>query len=387
MRTPLRPSWTLLLVVLSALLALPDGLAFGQVDPDWQQKWGKVLSEAKREGRVVVWGPPGDQIRKTTTEGFKKDFPDIEIEYSGASGGDQAARIRAERDGGMYSVDIVIAGTTTANIQLKPIGALDPIPPALVLPQVADLKNWRDGTLEYADREGKYNLVFASVIFPPLIFNLKQASLEEIDELYELLDPKWKGKIVINDPLPPGPGGAFFRLIWQVLGPEKAKDYYRRIRAQAGTVDRDQRRLIEWVAQGKYAILPGPFMGIAYDLAERGLKFGVLPEFKDYGAYITAGASSLALLNKRPHPNAATVFINWLLGKEAQAAWAKTWVTASRRVDVSTDHLAPSVVPRSGAKYYMSNPKPGDRYWISYAEENVERSKEEVAVLKELFGR
>jgi ABC-type Fe3+ transport system substrate-binding protein len=36
------------------------------------------------------------------------------------------------------------------------------------------------------------------------------------------------------------------------------------------------------------------------------------------------------LLNRAPHQNAARVFINWLLTKPAQAAWAKELQTNSR---------------------------------------------------------
>jgi len=387
MQIKLRPGWFVVLGVLCVGLVLPVGLAFGQVDANWKQKWEKVLADAKKEGRVVVFGPPGDRIRNVITQGFKKDFPDIEIEYSGSSGGALATKIRAEREGGIYSVDVVIAGTTTANIQLKPLKALDPIQPSLIVPEVADLKNWRDGVVEFADKEGTYNLVFASSIYPPVIYNPEQVKPEEIDELYELLDPKWKGKILINDPMTPGPGAGIFRHIWQVLGPEKGADYFRRIRAQAGAVDRNNRRMIEWIAQGKYAIQPGPYMGLVHELDRRGLKIGVLPEFKDYGAYITAGASSLAILNRRPNPNATTVFVNWMLSKDAQTGWSETWMTASRRLDVSTAHLAVSAVPRNSAEAFINKRKPGQKYWLSHVEENVRRSKAETAVLKELFGK
>src|SRR5687767_1809953 len=50
---------------------------------DWKAEWDKTLAAAKAEGRVMVWGPPGDLIRKNITEGFRKAFPDITIEWLG----------------------------------------------------------------------------------------------------------------------------------------------------------------------------------------------------------------------------------------------------------------------------------------------------------------
>jgi hypothetical protein len=38
-------------------------------------------------------------------------------------------------------------------------------------------------------------------------------------------------------------------------------------------------------------------------------------------------------------------------------------------------------------KYFSGEPKPGERYWLSHSEENVQRSAEETKILKELFGR
>jgi len=382
-------------VSLSKLILLMFGVlsmawtqgALAQPQSGWKQKWDKVLSAAKKEGKVVVWGPPGELIRRGMVEGFKKAFPDIAVEFSGARGGEQATRIKAERDGGIYSVDLLLSGTTTAISQMKPMKALDPIEPALILPEVTDVKNWRGNSLEFSDETTRLNLVFVNMLKTPLVYNPQLAKAEDFDELPKLLDPKWKGKFVLNDPLPSGSGHVTFRWIWRLLGPERAKDYYRKIHANAGVVDRDQRRQIEWVAQGKYAFLLAPSDGTLGQLLERGLKLGILPEFKDYATYITASFGSAMLINKAPHPNAATVFLNWVLTKEGQTYWSKALAHVSKRLDAPTDHLPPYVIPPPDAKFFSGEPKPGYRYWLSHSEENVTRTAEEEKILKELFGR
>ncbi len=361
--------------------------AWAQSRSDWHERWEQALQAAKKEGRVVVWGPPGELIREAMTQGFKKAFPDVVIEYAGARGGEQAVRIKAERDGGVYSIDVFLSGTTTAITQMKPMQALDPIEPALIRPEVADPKFWRDDKLEFADPTTRTDLVFSTMLKTPLVFNPKFAKAEELDELNELLDPKWKGKFVINDPLPSGSGNVTFRWIWRVMGPDRAKDYYRKLRANAAVADRDQRRQIEWVAQGKYAFLLAPSDGTLGQLLGRGLKLGIVSEFKNYGTYVTASFGSAMLLNQAPHPNAAKIFLNWVLSKEGQTAWSKAMDHVSRRKDVSTEHLPPYIVPPPNAKFFTGEPKSGDRYWLSYTEQNVKRSAEETKILKELFGR
>jgi iron(III) transport system substrate-binding protein len=366
---------SILLIVFFTLLLTESRSALAQTEPGWQQKWDGAIAQAKGEGKVVVLGPPGDKVRDAITQGFSKAFPDITVEFSGARGGELATRIKSERDAGIHSVDVVISGTSTANAYFKPMKALDPIEPALMLPEVIDPKNWRDNKLEFSDRSTRFNLVFTTQNNVPLIYNPAQVKGQEVDGLFKLLDPKWKGKIAVQDPIPSGTGNGVFRWVWHILGPEKAKDFYRKMRAQAAAVDRDQRRQIEWIAQGKYPLHLGPGT-VMYQLEQRGLKFGVMAEFKDYGAYVTPGFGSAMLINRAPHPNASKVFINWLLRKDGQTAFCKGMGYVSRRVDVPTDHVPPYWVP-----------KPGIQYWPGYYEEDATMSDEQEKFLKTLFGR
>ncbi len=366
---------TIATLFLLGQLLIECGLAWSQGGAGWQQKWDAAVSGAKKEGKVVVMGPPGDRVRKALVNGFTKAFPGVEIEYSGGRGGELSTKIKAERDAGIYSVDIVINGTSTANAYFKPMKALDPIEPQLILPEVLDLKKWRDNRLEFSDRSSHLNLLFTTQNNVPVIFNSAQVKAEEVDELPKLLDPKWKGKIAVQDPIPSGTGNGVFRWLWHVLGPEKTMDFYKKMRAQAAVVDRDQRRQIEWVSQGRYPINFGPGT-VMYQLAKRGLKFDVMPMFKDLGSYITPGFGSAMYINKAPHPNAGKVFLNWLLSKEGQTAFVRAMGYVSRRLDVPTDHVPSYWVPKEGVKY-----------WPGYYEEVATMSPEQGKFLKQVFGR
>lgn len=364
-----------LVLTLCAVNLVHVALASAQADPDWQKQWQSLIAGAKQEGRVVVYGPPGEQIRNGILQGFTKVFPDLTVEYVGAAGTEHGTKIRSEREAGVYSLDVFLGGVSTISRILLPLKAFDPITDSLVLPEVRDVQNWRDRRHHFGDKEGRFNLIYVSMVSPKLIYNPGQVKRAEMDELHELVDPRWKGKIVTHDPTVPGPGANYYRHIWLSLGPQKAAEHFRRIRAHA-VIERDQRRAIESVARGKYAMFLAPSSGVLEQLRPRGLKFEVLEEFKDIGGHMTASFGSLGLMNRAPHPNAAVVFINWLLGKEGQLVWSKAVNAVSRRVDVPTDHLPAYSVP---------NPK--TKYWDSDSETASAPIPEEAKILKEIFGR
>jgi ABC-type Fe3+ transport system substrate-binding protein len=276
----------------------------------------------------------------------------------------------------MYALDVYIGGTSSGTT-MKQLRALDPVEPLLVLPEVTDRANWLDNRLDWADTEKQLNFVFVNLAKEVMAFDPRQAQVEDLDEVSELLDPRWKGKIVINDPtLSAGPGKTTMIWIWAVMGPEKATEFMRGLKSQAGAVSRDERQVIEWVARGRYPVLVAPNDSILQALAHEGLRVGLVPGIKDYGTFITASSGSLTYLNRAPHPNAAKVFVNWVLSREGQTAYSLGTKQPSRRVDVPTDHLSPTSVPQ-----------PGGKYWPSYYEENVSVPPALEVVLKEVFER
>ena len=72
---------------------------------------------------------------------------------------------------------------------------------------------------------------------------------------------------------------------------------------------------------------------------------------------LSSASGSLALLNRAPHPNAAKVFINWLLSREGQTLFQKVISVPgdarnSRRIDVPKDHIPPDEQRRDGMPYF-----------------------------------
>ena len=118
--------------------------------PGWQAEWDTLVEAAKREGSLVVSGPPTAEVRTQLPTAFKRRFG-IDVEYLGGRTGDLMTRLQAERAAEQYTVDAMIAGATTLYYQAYPGSMLDPLPPVLIHPEATDPAGWLRGAPWYMD--------------------------------------------------------------------------------------------------------------------------------------------------------------------------------------------------------------------------------------------
>ena len=148
---------------------------------------------------------------------FRKRYPKIKANVVVAVAGNSlASRILAERRGEKYLVDVVSSGANTLHDALYKAQVLEPIKPALILPEVLDQTKWYEGEHRYIDPDKRYIFAFvANSQSGQVAYNLNQANPSEFKSYWDLLQPKWKGKMVSLDPTAFGMGRpcSFFIII------------------------------------------------------------------------------------------------------------------------------------------------------------------------------
>lgn len=336
-----------------------------------QEEWERILQDAKKEGKVSMIGPVGTDTRDALTIGFEKKYG-ISVDYHAHPGAAILPRVSAERKAGHYLWDVVVAGTTTGLENLVPARVLDPLESNLVLPEVKDLKLWRNGALEFLD-PGRQLLVMTPFQRGTLFVNPTLVNAKEFKSYKDLLDPKWKGKIVADDPRKSGPGQATFAFFF--LHPDLGVKFIRALAGQGLTLLRDYAQEINLLGQGRYPV----GLGLSDSVAEQRAKQGVPVEIIDIrqlkeGSDTSPASGNLSIFNRAPHPNAAKVYINWLLSREGQTIYARATGYISNRLDVPTDHAAPWRVPQPGSIK-------------TYTQEATDKKDELVPILNEVFGR
>jgi len=327
----------------------------GEAKPAWQKEWGETIAGAKRDGQLAIYGQSGDE--RIYVEAFQKAFPFVRVAYTSGRLSELVSRIMTERRAGRYLADLTIGGTTIPLETLKPAGVLEPIRPLLILPEVLDGAAWFQKKLWFADSENKYVLMWRGSVVPLFAINTKLASPAEFKSYSDLLNPKWKGKIVALDPRRPGNAANLTRFLYAT--PSLGRDFLKRLFGEMEVVfSNDRYQIVDWLARGKFAV------NLFSPVSKEDMKAGLpLMDVKvDGPAPLGAGAASASLLNRAPHPNAARFFLNWLLSREGQIAYQKASENNSLRIDIPKKGIVePDEIPEEGREYFFYSLEENDK--------------------------
>lgn len=314
-------------------------------------EWNSTLLAARKEGKVVLLSTAGPPVRQALDETFKK-LTGVQIEFTTGRGGELSSRLLAERRAGLYLFDVYTGGSTTSITTLKPAGILAPIKPLLFLSEVTDGNAWFQKKLPWIDKEE--NLVLSFSAFPAgakeIGLNTNLLKKEEVRSFKLLLDPKFKGKMNMQDPTSSGKGLKWFQAAL-VVYPGIDLDFMKALARQEPLITRDKRLQMQWLSQGKQTVSILPDNTTISEFMSLGAPVDYLtPE--EVRPRIATGSGSLALFKDAPHPYAAKLFINWLLSREGQTLYARAYPGQSARDDISTDYLPADEVRERGLAYF-----------------------------------
>ena len=336
-------------------IPIPRAAVAAEVKASWQEEWEKTVKAAEQEGQVILYSLSeiGDAIANT---GFQKKFPKIKIAVVTARGGEHVSRLMAERRAGKFLADLGNLGNTSP-YTLYQSKAFDPIASAFILPEVKDESKWWQGKQQFIDPEGKFILVYVGAPLFLVGYNTKLVDPGGFKSYWDLLDPKWKGKIVAFDPKAGGFAATRDRFYYH--NPELGPVFLRRLFSEmALTLYARYPQGEDWLAAGKYSICLCRHQSIS-EAKSQGLPVDLVePSAFKEGVGVETRAKTLVLMNQAPHPNAAKVFLNWFLSREGQSDFQKTsakYIDAgaegSLRMDISKDDIPLRNRLNPGVKY------------------------------------
>jgi iron(III) transport system substrate-binding protein len=335
----------------------------------WESEWERTVAAAKKEGAVSLWGDM-EITHPDIVGAFSKEFPFIRPITVTGRVGDLTIRILSERRAGKYLADLysgVMGGA--AFYEFYRTGITDPIRSTFILPEVSDESKWLGGKHHYVDPENQHIILYeGNVAGTSIFYNTTSVKPTDFSSYWDLLDPKWNGKILMFERT----GSGFPSLTPIYYNPRLGPDFIKRLLSEMNvTVSRDRRQSTDWLGSGKFALCIG--CGDIERAAKEWLPVSELDRrhLKEAGNNIGLnGNSGLALINKAAHPNAAKVFTNWFLSRRGQTLWQEVMnekvgePSNSMRIDIPKDKVLPSARRDEGAKYTVTgflDPEPPTR--------------------------
>jgi ABC-type Fe3+ transport system substrate-binding protein len=309
--------------------------------------WDSILAKARTEGTVTVAGPGTADARRSLTKSFEDRYG-IRVEYDGSRSSDQRTQIINQRAAGIYQNDVWITGFGTVEGLDVPT-FFEPLEPLLLLADVKAAKTWLNGHLWHNAKDRRI-FGHAARLFGGLAVNPQNVKTEVVKSFKDLLKPQYKGKIISDDARVAGVGQGFFTYLYMGkefgFGPSFIKRF---IEEQDLIFTRNSRQAADWIANGRYMFWPAPDTRPVAELQGKGVP--IEHRCLENGQWLSMGSGGVGVFSKAPHPNAAVIYVNWLLSKEGQANYAEGGDTASRRVDVPAK-ISSCFVPMAGKNYF-----------------------------------
>jgi ABC-type Fe3+ transport system substrate-binding protein len=357
--------WQLTTALAALLLAVPVAAQ------DWTAEWRRVVAEAEKEGELVINSQANQAARDFLQREWPKAYPKIALSVSVFPEPQILARVRTERQAEKYLWDASVA-VSSAGYAFAKEGALDPLLPELIDPNVNRPELWGGWDEAFVDAAKKYVFSVTAYVASPF-YNAAMIAPEKIARLglKAMIDPEYAGKIAWHEPTIAGGGRTYAQLLHAQLG----EDGLRKLLLDQKTVFvQQQHQVVEAMARGTAWIGIGPPVR---SLIQPYLQAGVKTDVRPFGntpdrGVVSIGGSAVYIFNRRPHPNATKVFVNWLMSRDVQHGFAKATDQRSRRTDVPETAEPDSI------------PVPGGKYITTQREENIEPQNETLRVIAEI---
>ncbi|MDP2744861.1 MAG: extracellular solute-binding protein [Dehalococcoidia bacterium] len=287
-------------------------------------EWAKVLEAAKKEGTITVYNVLGVGLGETFQAGMKQFG--IKAEIVGGSSADIMARVATDQRTKVYVGDVFVSGYPSL-VSLMESGYTETVNGAL--PSVQEKDVWRIHPNKFEPTKVIFS--FGTSITPSVIINTDLVRKSEIRSWNDLLDPKWKDRMVMSEARAgPGPGtsglGAFM-----VLG----EDFWKKMAAQRIILFPGIDLTVTQVALGEKSLALFP----AFSRTVTAIRAGAPIQIVHLQEGTSYAVNAVNVLKSAPHPNAALVFLNWMLSKEGQAAISRATDNYSVRNDVTETWL------------------------------------------------
>jgi iron(III) transport system substrate-binding protein len=308
----------------------------------------KIVQAAKQEGELFWWSTIAQDQSQKMVDAFMKLYPFIKANYWRSGSVGLHNKILLEARAGRSSWDVVSQTTPEFIFELKQ--------KKLIAPYNSPERNQFSTDLK--DKDAYWTGTYA--LPTGLGFNTEQVKRDEAPKGYqELLNPKWKGrKISVDDE-------SYELLVGliQEWGKARAVDYLKKLAAQEPAIGRGNTQRTQLLSVGEFPL------AVAYThTVEWSKSQGTAVDWVNLEPVVIK-FDGIMLGAKAAHPNAAKLFIDFVLSQPGQTLLQSfSRVTLRSGVDPNPPRLI------KGFKRVVLHP------------EKAQDAQENLRLYREIFG-
>jgi iron(III) transport system substrate-binding protein len=302
---------------LAACTAVAIGLAAAACAADQS-----VLDGARQEGKLVVYTGIERAAAQAVVNAFQKKYPFVAAETVRASSSKLATRLDAEIAADRVQGDVVEFSLLYLTTSLKQRGEL----------LKYDSPEYAHFPAAYADAGYWAATGVSSIII--LLNSRKVDAANQPQSWWDLTKPYWKNKLTIDNLEVSGTG--YNWLVALVNDQRLGWKFIEELGRNKPVLERGHAGMAQKVAAGEYFA--------AAEMADFHLKL-----IRDAGAPVRGIWPSegvprepwtAAILRRAPHPNAARLFVDFILSREGQDLYVKEMGWRSARADAAMPAIA-----------------------------------------------
>ncbi len=259
-----------------------------------------LIDAAKKEGQVVYYTSTDLPVAEKVAKAFEAKYPGIAVRTERTGAERVFQRIGQEYSSNIHAVDVVNSSDAAHFIVWKRDGILAPYVPE----EVAKFY-----PAAHRDPDGQFASfrVWLSII----AYNTGLVKPEEAPKSFaDLLDPKWKGKIVKAHP---GYSGTIMTATYQMQR-DLGWDFFEKLAKQNIMQVQSSADPPKKLDLGERAVMADGNEYNIFQLKEKGRP--VEPVYATEGSPLSVGPNGI--FKSSPNPNAAKLFQSFCLSREAQ---------------------------------------------------------------------
>ncbi len=319
--------------VLAAPFAVLAGAGFAAA-PAPSPVTTQLIEAATKEGKVVYYTAIDLKVAQILAKAFEKKYPGISVQVERTGSERIFQRVAQERASNIFAADVLDGSDQSMFLTWKSQGFLEPYIPAEVMKWPAAER----------DPDGMYQSVRVTLM--PIGVNTNLVKPEDAPKSFaDLLDPKWMGKIVKAHP---AYSGGIVTSTFQTVR-ALGWDYLQKLGKQKVLQIQSATEPPKKLALGERAISADGLEYVHILMKEQGAPIAIV--YPTEGTPVIPGCEGIA--SKAPHPNAAKLFMSFMVSRETQQYLVDGAGLRSFHPDVNEK---PGRTPLSAIKLMKSDP-------------------------------